>query len=77
MKTSDIPDEVIVEAIRRTRGRNGVPEWATTWDLLEALPEYPPKLVLSKCRSLIKRKVIDGCSCSLTEPYCRGDFEVR
>lgn len=33
--------------------------------------DLPEKLVLSKMRSLIKRKLVSGCPCG-----CRGDYEI-
>lgn len=76
MQAKDIPDDTIVEAIRAVRGRNGVPRWATTWDVLEHLSAYPPKVVMAKPRSAIRRGVIDGHACRMSGAYCRGDFEV-
>jgi hypothetical protein len=76
-QAKDIPDAEIIEAITATRGRNGAPEWATTWDVLEHLSRWPAKVVMTKLRSCIRRGVIGGCACSKSEPYCRGDFELR
>lgn len=76
MQAKDISDETIVSAVRATRGRNGVAEWATTWDLLEHLSLYPPKVVMRKLQSCIRRGVIDGHVCSVSYPYCRGDFNI-
>lgn len=45
------------------------PHWVFTWDLEKELPEYPWKVLLAKCRKLIKRGLLDGCTCG-----CRGDF---
>ncbi len=72
----DISDEQIRDAIRATSGRNGVEAWATTWDLVEHLSAYPPKVVLAKLQSSVKRGVIGGHACSISPPYCRGDFEL-
>lgn len=47
------------------------PHWANRWDLARLFPEAPEKVVLAKLRSLIKRKLINGCPCG-----CRGDFET-
>jgi hypothetical protein len=82
MKASDITDETILAAIKATRGRNGVPEWATTGDVLrwfeanKDLPLIPPKVILTKLESCIRRKLIDGHVCSKKGAYCRGDFEI-
>ena len=73
----DITDAQVIEAVRAMSGRNGVPAWATTWDIVEHLSAYPPKVVLCKLRSAVKRGVIDGHACSTSPPYCRGDFELK
>lgn len=31
----------------------------------------PPKLVIAKMKSLVKRGIVKGCACG-----CRGDFEL-
>lgn len=71
MKASDITDEPIVTAVRETRGRYGVPRWATKLDVQERLAPVPPKVVLAKLASAIRRGVLLGCACG-----CRGDFEI-
>jgi len=45
------------------------PRWCLTFDLEERMPDVPPKVILAKCRSLIKRRLMHGCDCG-----CRGDF---
>ena len=45
--------------------------WCLTFDLEERLPDVPPKVILAKCRSLIKRGKMHGCPCG-----CRGDFRI-
>jgi hypothetical protein len=37
----------------------------------EQFPDFPPKVVTAKLGSLVRRKVLDGCTCG-----CRGDFEI-
>ena len=76
IQAKHITDVEIVEAVCATRGRNGVSAWATTWDVLEHLGAYPAKVVMTKLRSCVRRGVIGGHACSLTEPYCRGDFTL-
>lgn len=71
MQAKDVSDAQVLGAMASTRGRNGVSRWSTLWDVQESLASFPPKVVLSKLRSMIKRKVIGGCACG-----CRGDFEV-
>jgi hypothetical protein len=76
MHARDISDATIVDAVKTTRGRNGVPEWATTWDVLEHLSHIPPKIVMRKLQSCIRRGIIGGHACSVSYPYYRGDFEL-
>lgn len=46
--------------------------WAYTWDFPDYAPDVPIKVLLAKCKSLIKRGLLTGCTCG-----CRGDFEIR
>lgn len=71
LQAKDISDAEMMDALARTRGMNGVPEWSARSDVEGALPSFPPKVVLAKLASLVRRGVIDGCTCG-----CRGDFEL-
>lgn len=72
MQCKDIPD-VPVLSFLRSLSRSG------TWFDFKPLPDNtvvrampagtPRKLVLAKMSMLIKRGLVDGCSCG-----CRGDF---
>lgn len=75
-QAKDITDEQVIVAVILTRGRGGVAEWAATWDIVEHLGSFPPKVVVAKLKSCVRRGVIQGHVCSMTEPYCRGDFEL-
>ena len=75
-QVKNIQDSEIVDAVRATRGKNGVSDWATTWDILEHLKAYPPKVLMRKLQSCVKRGVIDGHACFVSPPYCRGDFFI-
>jgi hypothetical protein len=33
--------------------------------------QIPEKIVRAKARALVRRRLIDGCTCG-----CRGDFEI-
>jgi hypothetical protein len=57
----DMPDQILEPA----------PAWCLIWDLEERLPQYPRKVIMAKCRSLIRRGLLTGCTCG-----CRGDFEL-
>lgn len=70
VKAADITDAQLLDAVRATQGMHGVPRWSTTWDVQDQLKTYPPKVVLAKIRSAIKRRLIHGCGCG-----CRGDLE--
>lgn len=49
----------------------GHPELVGTDKVCEPFPNLPPKVVLAKAKRLVRRKLIDGCTCG-----CRGNFEV-
>jgi hypothetical protein len=72
VQAKDITDAVMLEALARCRGRNGVPTWSSLWDTQRELPDVPLRVVLAKLRSMVKRNLISGCCCG-----CRGDFELR
>lgn len=74
MQTKDIPDEPIIDFIIKN-GRDKNYTWFKDQDndLGKAMPEgISRKLVLSKLRSMVKRKILYGCGCG-----CRGDFMLR
>ena len=66
IQAKDVEDQAVLDVIGRV---NDEGHWAMVWDLNAAFPAVPPKVLLAKCRSLIKRKLIEGCACG-----CRGDF---
>lgn len=67
-KASDITDAELLAAVRQVRIADI--NWSMLHDIRDALPQYPPKVVLAKLRSAVKRKLLKGCCCG-----CRGDFE--
>lgn len=71
MQAKDISDKVALAALSKARGLHGVPRWSSLSDVQAALAQFPPKVVLAKLRSMVKRRVISGCACG-----CRGDFEL-
>lgn len=71
MQAKDLSDAVVLEALAKVRGKHGVSRWSSLWDVQAALADVPPKVVLAKLRSMVKRNIIDGCCCG-----CRGDFEL-
>src|SRR5690242_601315 len=82
MQAKDIPDSVFIEAVqvcsvRQAAAWDAPNAWCHRWDVEEELTarlgvEVPWKVVLAKAAKLIKRGVMDGCSCG-----CRGDFDLR
>lgn len=69
LQAKHIPDGLVISLIREV----SKPETcgATIWDVADRLPSFPEKVVRAKLSSMIKRGVIDGCTCG-----CRGDFNV-
>jgi len=69
----DIPDQPILDFIGSWQG-----EWCFTFtdhdrSVFNAMPAGTPwNLGLAKMRSLIRRKLVNGCGCG-----CRGDFTIR
>lgn len=45
--------------------------WMMRQDVEAHFKPIPPKVVLSKLRALLKKRLIDGCGCG-----CRGDFTM-
>ncbi len=70
-QAKDITDARMFAALAEVRGKHGVPTWSSLWDVQDVLSDIPPKVVLAKLRSMVKRKVLNGCCCG-----CRGDFEL-
>ncbi len=86
MKAADIPDVAFLEAVERfNRGQYtpadeptteawefwaGRPKWATVAEMSHVL-NAPWRVTLAKARKLIRRGLMEGCTCG-----CRGDFNV-
>jgi len=68
IQAKHVSDEQILFVIDRVKDQDR--RWTFTWDLELYYPMIPPKVLLAKCRSMIKRGIITGCDCG-----CRGDFE--
>lgn len=72
MQCKDIPDEVFLDAVRRS-GEPG--RWRMRWDvqaeLETVLGPLPENLFLAKVRKLIAAGKMGGCGCG-----CRGDYEL-
>lgn len=67
LQAKDISDVEMLEAVREAgTGSSG---WAMAWDVDALNPAYPPKVQQAKRSKLIKRGLMEGCTCG-----CRGDF---
>lgn len=66
VQAKDVPE---AEVLALMAARH--PSWTQSWDLQEAFPRFPPKVLLAKMRALKKRGLVDGCGCG-----CRGDWEL-
>lgn len=82
LQCKDIHDWPILHFLANMpKWESGLPKRGTWfWDddyqpdnsVLRAMsPGTPPKLALAKMQTLIRRKLVDGCTCG-----CRGDFEI-
>ena len=68
-QAKDLSDAEMLDAIHECRLVHGYDRSATIWEMQAQLAHVPPKVVRAKLRSMVKRKVIEGCTCG-----CRGDF---
>lgn len=73
MQCKDIPDLPVLEFLSRNPG-----SWHNWFgdeyenSVTHAMPaETPSKLVRAKMKSLIRRGLVEGCTCG-----CRGDYEI-
>lgn len=56
-----------LDASMRSDGRS-----VTYWEIQGQLPDLPGKVVIAKCCTLVRRKLLDGCDCG----KCRGDLRL-
>lgn len=66
MKAADISDVKIMEIIDST-GKG----WASRQMIEDALPEFPPKVVLAKLYQMSHKGRLDGCACGCSGPFSR------
>lgn len=78
MQCKDIPDEIFLDAVVRTRAVDGSFEphrWRMRWLVQETLEKIlgpiPENLMLAKARKLIFANKLGGCECG-----CRGDYHI-
>jgi hypothetical protein len=79
VQAKNVPEDVILAYLRERPGRwhshwyyEGVdPEWSMTAARPE-LREFPEKVLVAKLRAMVRKGLIDGCTCG----RCRGDWHV-
>ncbi|MEV6791261.1 hypothetical protein AB0M87_04500 [Streptomyces sp. NPDC051320] len=75
MQCKHIPDDVFLEAVRRTPGTGGSNNWRMRWEVQAALEaqlgHIPERLFLAKARQLHDARKLGGCMCG-----CRGDYHL-
>lgn len=75
LQAKDISEEAFLAAIREDCRRRSLErkmdvKFGVTWNVAEILG-VPVKVANAKAKSLIRRKIISGCTCG-----CRGDLEI-
>ncbi len=70
-QSKDISDISVLNAIKKTTAEHGG-MWSCLGHVQEELAQFPERVVLAKLKSMIKRKLIDGCACG-----CRGEFTIN
>lgn len=68
MKAADIDDAEFLTFVEET-GRDHPARWVQVWDFEQLRPQWPWKVARAKARRLIRRGLLNGCTCG-----CRGDF---
>ena len=69
MQAKDIDATQLLDTIYRIAVRQQ--RWVNRWELAEAYPDVPPKVLMAKCQRLIHADKLNGCTCG-----CRGDFTL-
>lgn len=74
LAAKDLDTDAIIEFIRRHNEETG--HWCLMYDLLEAFPGVPWKVMQAKMKRLVEKpkdkRIVEGCACG-----CRGDFYIR
>jgi hypothetical protein len=76
MQAKDVPDASIVDFVTAARmvltePWHRAPRWLLMSEIEDAFPAIPPKVLRAKLSKLVKRGLLDGCTCG-----CRGDFRL-
>lgn len=64
----DVPKVPVSES---TYGWKLDPHWVLIWEIELRFKQFPPKVVAAKLKALVRRGLLDGCTCG-----CRGDYEL-
>ena len=70
MKSADVSDAEMLDAVRRDIAERQSGLGACTWTLAER-ENWPEKLVGAKLDKMRRRGLVTGCACG-----CRGDWEI-
>lgn len=72
LQCKHIADRPVLEFLASLNGRWGASysDWPTGVGIA-MLPGIPHKLIVAKMNMLIRRGLVDGCTCG-----CRGDYEL-
>ena len=75
LQAKDITEEQFLGAVHKANEQTSVVfgwpiDTAMVWDLARIL-DVPEKIVRAKAARLIKKGVLEGCTCG-----CRGDFRI-
>jgi hypothetical protein len=79
-QAKDVDEAAVIAAIQRLRTTpypySGVVPQDKRWvhfdELHDAFPDVPKKVFRAKLAAMIRKDILDGCTCG-----CRGDFEIR
>jgi hypothetical protein len=69
MQAKDIDAADVVRVVADVQAAQK--RWVFMRDITPRFPTVPRKVLIAKLNSLIRRKLLTGCTCG-----CRGDFET-
>lgn len=74
MQAKDVPELPILEFLLTFKNKKWCNWFGDMYEnsITRAIPEgTPSKIILAKMRAMIKKGLVDGCTCG-----CRGDFVI-
>lgn len=75
VQAKNIADTDILTIIRRHRASG---DYTSLWHLVAELdPQFPWKVVRAKIASMMRRRLIEGCSCGCGSPMWELDADGR